>query len=79
MAGIVTHPIDMVKTAVQADMGKERFFNSLSCSINYREDLWNWRSFKGFAFRTVRLCVAFIVIANIREQWIVFSTLKYIS
>jgi len=76
LAGIVTHPIDTVKTAVQADMGKERFLTALHALYIYRKTYGIGGLFKGFTFRTVRLCVAFIIIANLREQWTEFNPLK---
>jgi len=76
IAGIATHPIDLAKTAVQADMGKERFQTSFHAINIYRKTYGIGGLFKGFTLRTVRICVAFIIIANLREQWIEFKTLK---
>jgi hypothetical protein len=74
LAAMVTHPVDTAKTKVQADVEGKVFKSALTTMPK----IWAEEGIKGFyrggLCRTIRTCVAFMVVSALREAMIVYKT-----
>eukprot|EP01130_Rhizamoeba_saxonica_P010227 TRINITY_DN418_c0_g1_i2.p1 TRINITY_DN418_c0_g1~~TRINITY_DN418_c0_g1_i2.p1 ORF type:complete len:294 (+),score=46.73 TRINITY_DN418_c0_g1_i2:84-965(+) len=70
IAAILTHPIDTVKTCIQADMERKLHPNLASSFPQLYKQGGIKSLYRGFIFRTMRLSGAFFIINNLREYWI---------
>jgi len=74
IAATITHPVDTVKTCVQADLDKKLYLNTRDAFVKLYQQSGFRVFFKGYLARTLRLCGAFFIISFIREKAIQWKT-----
>jgi len=76
IAATITHPVDTVKTLVQADLDGKLYKNARDAFVKLYHQHGPRAFFKGYIARTMRLSGAFFVISFIREKTIQWKTDK---
>jgi len=70
----VTHPVDTIKTLLQADISRKRFSNMLAAGNELFQKGGVRAFYKGAVPRCIRTMGAFFIISFCREKWIQWKT-----
>ena len=68
IAAILTHPVDTVKTIIQADVAATQYSNARSTMITLYNEQGIQSMFRGAIPRTVRVCGAFFICMSLNEM-----------
>ena len=68
IAASVSHPIDTVKTCMQGDIGREKFGTALQTASTLFREQGAGAFFRGWAWRTSRICIAVGLMGECRER-----------
>lgn len=68
LAGLATHPIDTAKTRIQGDLGRIRYASFFQALNAVYQESGLRGLYSGGVARTARICGAFFIVSNFREQ-----------
>jgi len=74
LANVTSHPVDTVKTVLQADVTGARYTGMLQASAEIYREAGIGGFFLGGLARTIRVCGAFFVVSTIREKCIQYKS-----